>query len=392
MSLPDVATAVAELKEDLWGVRRDLHRHPELAFQEERTARLVAERLRSLGLRVQTGVAQTGVVGLLEGSQPGKTLMLRADIDALPIQEVAGRPHGSTIPGKMHACGHDGHTAVALAVASILAQNRDRLRGRVKFVFQPAEETMAGARRMIDEGVLRDPRPDRVLGFHFWAELPAGTVGTLPGAFWASADDIKLVIQGKSGHGATPHLAVDAIAASAQVVSALQTIVSREVGPFQPAVLTVGTIHGGQAFNIVADRVEMTGTVRAFDEQVRTYILERVREVTATVAAAMRCQGEFVHRNGCPVLKNDPDATRFLLDVATRVVGKSRVVEPERTMVADDVARFLQETPGCYFVVGSANPAKGIGGPHHSPSFDLDEEALPVAAQVLATAALEYLG
>ena len=241
----DLKEAIQAEEEGMVSIRRDLHAHPELAFQEERTANLIADRLGGLGLRVSTGIASTGVVGLLEGSAPGPTLMLRADMDGLPIQETSDAPYRSQSNEVMHACGHDGHMAALLGVASVLAKNRTALKGRVKFVFQPAEEIMSGAQAMIDQGVMDNPRVDRVLGFHLWNALPVGQIGLRPGVIFSSADEFRLVIKGRGGHGALPHLAVDPVVISAQVVTALQTLVSREKHPFEGAVLTIGTIHGG---------------------------------------------------------------------------------------------------------------------------------------------------
>jgi amidohydrolase len=365
--------------------------HPEVSFKEERTARLITERLGKLGLGVRTGIAGTGVVGLLQGSAPGPTLMLRADIDALPVQEKGDRPYASRNPGRMHACGHDGHTAVALTVAAVLAKWRRELKGRVMFLFQPAEEIMAGAKKMIQEGALRDPRPDRVIGFHFMSTLPAGIVALREGAYWASADEFKVVVRGQGGHGALPHLSRDPVTMTAQAVTAVQTVISREVAPTQPAVITFGTIHGGSAFNIIPTEVELTGTVRTFNEEVQQFVLARIQQVFQGVASAMRGEAEFTHVRGCPAVVNDAEVTAFVRRIAEDVVGKERTVEAELMPVSDDMSLFLQEAPGCYFMVGAASTEKGITAPHHSPNFDLDEEALPIATEIMARSALEYL-
>ncbi|MBI4233618.1 MAG: amidohydrolase [Chloroflexi bacterium] len=278
-----------------------------------------------------------------------------------------------------------------MMVASLLARHRQDLHGRVKLVFQPAEETMSGARRMIQEGAMQDPRPDRVIGFHLFNGLPVGKVGVRDGAIFASADEIKVVVKGKSAHGALPHLSVDAIAAASQAVTALQTLVSREVSPGTAAVVSFGTIRGGTAFNIIAGEVELTGTVRTFDEGLRSFLLGRIQEVFQGVAAAMRAEAELVHVNGCPPVVNDPQATAFVRRAAEAVVGKGNVLEVEPTTVGDDMALFLREAPGCYFLVGSANPGRALGGAHHSATFDFDEAALGIGAEVVARCALEYL-
>jgi amidohydrolase len=377
---------------EMISTRRDLHAHPELAFQEERTSRLVAGRLEGLGIQVTTGVATTGVVGLLEGGGAGPTLMLRADMDALPIQETSEKPYISQNAGVMHACGHDGHVAVLLAVAGILAHQRDALMGRVKLVFQPAEENMSGARIMVDEGVMDNPRVDRVLGFHLWNSLPVGQIGVRPNAIFASADEFRITVKGRGGHGALPHLAVDPVTISAQVISALQTLVSRERPPMKGAVLTIGTIHGGTAFNIIADQVEMSGTLRTFDEELRRMLLGRISEVVAGVCAALRGSFEFEHWQGCPAVENDPAVADFVYNMASRVVGTDNLPSIEPATVGDDMALFLREAPGCYFLVGSSNPVAGLAAPHHNSTFDFDEDALAIAAEILLRGALEYLG
>ena len=388
----DLKEAIQAEEEGMVSIRRDLHAHPELAFQEERTANLIADRLGGLGLRVSTGIASTGVVGLLEGSAPGPTLMLRADMDGLPIQETSNAPYRSQANEVMHACGHDGHMAALLGVASVLAKNRTALKGRVKFVFQPAEETMSGAQAMIDQGVMDNPRVDRVLGFHLWNALPVGQIGLRPGVIFSSADEFRLVIKGRGGHGALPHLAVDPVVISAQVVTALQTLVSREKHPFEGAVLTIGTIHGGTAFNIIADQVEMTGTVRTIDNDLRQRFLRRIPEMSAAICASMDGSLDFDHVRGCRAVENDPSVTGAVFKTASRVVGDANLPPIEPSTVGDDMALFMAEAPGCYFLVGSANPEAGLDSPHHSSSFDFDERALSIAAEIMARNALEYLG
>ena len=388
----DLKAEIQAEQEEMISIRRDLHAHPELSFKEERTAGLIAERLKRLGIQVATGVGSTGVVGLLEGAEPGPTIMLRADIDGLPIQETSDAPYRSQNSAVMHACGHDGHMAALLGVASVLARNRSALKGRVKFVFQPAEEIMSGAQAMIDQGVMTDPQVDRVLGFHLWNALPVGQIGLKPGVIFSSADEFKLVIKGRGGHGALPHLSVDPVVISAQVVTALQTLVSREKHPFQGAVLTIGTIHGGTAFNIIADQVEMTGTVRTVDNDLRQRFLKRIPEISAAVCASMDGSLDFEHVRGCIAVENDLAVTGSIFKVASQVVGDANIPPIEPSTVGDDMALFMAEAPGCYFLVGSANPDAGLDAPHHSSSFDFDERALPIAAEIMARGALEYLG
>ncbi|MBI2855932.1 MAG: amidohydrolase [Chloroflexi bacterium] len=379
-------------RDEMVSIRRDLHARPELAFQEKYTSRLISGRLESLGLKVQTGIARTGVVGLAEGRLEGPTLMLRADMDALPVQETSDKPYRSKSNGVMHACGHDGHMAVLLAVAAVLAGHRERLKGTAKLVFQPAEETMSGARDMMAEGVMENPRVDRALGFHLWNALPVGHVGVRPGVIFASADEFRLVIRGQGGHGALPHQAVDPVPMAAQVITALQTLVSRERPPGEVAVLTIGTIQGGTAYNVIADQVEMGGTLRTFNQDLRQVLLGRIPEVAGGVCAALRGTFEFDVVRGCPPVYNDPKVARFVRHVASQVVGEENLPDVVPSTVADDIALFLMEAPGCYFLVGSSNPGKGLDSPHHSPSFDFDEDALSIAAEILLRSALEYLG
>lgn len=259
------------------------------------------------------------------------------------------------------------------------------------FLFQPAEEIMQGARAMIEEGALQDPRPDWVVGFHVDNTAPAGRVGVRAGTIWAAADQVRLTFKGRSAHGALPHLSIDSVTMAAYAIAAIQNIVAREVIPIQPAVVTFGTIRGGTAFNIVADAVELTGTVRTFDERLRSFILERIEATAKGVATALRGEAAFEHLNGCPAVHNDPAVTEVVRRAAVETVGQERVVEPERTTTSDDMALFLKEVPGCYFTVGTHNPAKGATGAHHSPNFDIDEDALPIAAEVMLRTALEYL-
>ena len=387
----DIKREIQASREKMVSLRRDLHAHPELAFQEERTSRLVAHRLEALGLDVSAGVAKTGMMDLMRVGGPGPTLMLRADMDALPIQETSDKAYRSQTPGVMHACGHDGHTAVLLSVAGILARHRETLNGQVKFLFQPAEESMGGARQMIAEGVIDCPPVDRILGFHLWNAMPVGQIWVKPGVIFASADELLLVVKGRGGHGAMPHQAVDPVTMSAQVISALQTLVSREKHPLQGTVLTIGTIHGGTAFNVIADQVEMKGTLRTFDEDVRQMFLRRIPEVIAGVCAALNGTFEFETVRGCPPVENDPTVADFVHNLASRVVGEANLPSIELTTAGDDVSLFLREAPGCYFVVGSSNPAAGLDAPHHNSAFDFDEDAHSIAAEILLRGALEYL-
>ena len=330
-------------------------------------------------------------MGLLEGGGPGETVMIRVDIDALPIQEPQDRPYSSSVDGVMHACGHDGHTAVGLVVAELLSRYRSSIRGQVKLVFQPAEEIMSGAIRMIEEGVMMDPVVDRVLSFHLWSGLPVGQVVSQPGPIFSSADEIKITVEGKGGHGGMPHLAVDPILIASHIVTALQAVLSREIAPTAAAVLGFGTIRGGTAFNVVSDSVELTGTVRTLDDSIREYVLRRTRELSEAVARGFRGEALFHHVRGAPAVVNDGSVARLVAEVAAPIVGEENVVTIAPPQVGDDATFFLREAPGCYFLVGCANAQRGITASHHSSRFDIDEDALPLATRVLTGAALRYL-
>jgi amidohydrolase len=385
---------IDELVPDMVAMRRDLHEHPELAFEEVRTSGIVAQRLRTMGLEVQTGVAKTGVVGLLRGgaSKPGaKTIAIRADMDALPIHEMNDINYRSTIDGKMHACGHDGHTSILLTVADLLHKRRDELTGNVKFVFQPAEESIGGAEPMIEEGAMQDV--DGIIGLHLISDYPLGRVGVRAGAVFASADKFILTVKGKGGHAAMPETTVDPILISAYIVTALQTLISRETSPLSPAVVTIGKIQAGTAFNIIPESAELHGTMRAFNTDHRKKLLRRIGEIAQGIATTMggSCEVEII--DGCPPCVNDALMTKIVLDAAIVAVGEKDVDESEDVMTAgsDDMACFLEAVPGCYFIVGAKNEAKGANYPHHHPRFNIDEDAMPIWVEVLIRAATDFL-
>ena len=387
-------TDIDELVPSIVAMRRDLHEHPELAFEEVRTSGIVAQRLRTLGLEVQTGIAKTGIVGLLRGeaSKPGaKTMAIRADMDALPIHELNEIDYRSTVDGKMHACGHDGHTSIALAVADILSKRRAELTGDVKFIFQPAEERIGGAEPMIKEGAMEGV--DGVIGLHLISDYPIGRVGVRAGAVFASADKFVLSVNGKGGHAAMPHGAVDPIVISAYIITALQTLISRESSPFSPAVLTIGTIQAGIAFNIIPETVEMQGTVRAFSQEDREKLLRRTSEIANGIASAMGGSCNVQAFYGPLACVNDAFMTQLVHEAAVASVGEGNVDNSEEVMTtgSDDMAYFLKAVPGCYFIVGAHNEEKGAKYPHHHPRFNIDEEALPIGVEVLTRAVMEYL-
>jgi amidohydrolase len=378
--------------ETLIATRRDLHRHPELGFQEVRTAGIVAERLHAAGYEVRTGIAETGVVGTLRGGAgEGPTLLLRADMDALPIHEETAHDWVSSNPGVMHACGHDAHVAIGLAVAERLAAKQDGWRGTVKYVFQPAEEGGGGARRMVEEGVLDGV--DAALGLHVWTVMESGLVGVVPGPFMASAAEFTVTVRGKGGHGASPHETVDAVLVGSQIVVALQSVVSRNVHPLRPAVVTVGAFHAGDAFNVIPETAVLKGTVRAFEPELAAELPRRMEQVVAGVCAAMGAEYRFRYDPHTPPTINDAEMAGRVRRAAVAVVGEARVrTDPDvRTMGSEDFGEFSQRVPGCYFFVGCRSEASGATFPHHNPRFDICEDAMPVGVAVLERAALDYL-
>jgi len=389
--MTDFKAEAERLREKLIGWRRDFHRHPELAFEEHRTAKIVADHLKRLGYHVQTGVARTGVIGLLEGAKPGPVVMVRFDMDALPVTEETGAEYASEVPGRMHACGHDGHVAMGMGLAELMAARRDEMAGTLKLIFQPAEERGNGAEAMVKEGVLKSPRPDVFLATHVWNERPVGTVDVSTGPVMAAAEKFTCVIKGRGGHGALPHLTVDPIVASAQVITALQTVVSRNVSPLDTAVVSVGSIHGGDAFNVIPPQVEMTGTIRTYEPSTRETVLRRVREIVEGVTAACGAEAELEIQSLTPAVINDSAVAEMVRKAAETVLGPERVTSGERTMGSEDAAFFMKEIPGCYFFLGSANADKGLDAPHHNPRFDFDEEALVLGVAILAQAVAFYL-
>lgn len=379
------------LAPQLIGWRRDLHRHPELGFQETRTAALVAAHLKDLGLEVRSGVGKTGVVALLHGGRPGPTVMLRADMDALPIQEISEAPYVSQVAGVMHACGHDGHVAMGLGAATLLARHADELAGQVLFVFQPAEEGEGGALAMIEDGALADPRPDVAFGLHLWNQLPLGRVVAQPGPLMAAGDVLRISVHGRGGHGALPHEAVDAIAVTGQILSALQTIVSRNVNPQETAVLTIGTVHGGKAFNVIAESVELQGTIRTFAPSVRETVLARLQVLLSGITSGMGASFEMGIDNVAAAVVNDQAASEVAHRAAVDVVGTAAVGWHPPLMVSEDFSEFQALAPSCYMLLGSSNPELGLNAAHHNPRFDFDERALPVGVALLASVAARYL-
>ena len=378
-------------------MRRDFHIHPELGFREVRTAGIVAKELEALGLEVTKGVGKTGVVGLMEGSKPGPTLLIRFDMDALPIVEETGAVYASQNNGVMHACGHDGHTAIGLTVARLLQNHRDELAGSVKFCFQPAEETLGdegigGNQAMIRDGVLDAPKVDKTLSLHLWNDMPLGWVGIAAGPVMAGADLFTVRLTGRGGHGAAPHLTIDPIVAAAQVVTALQTITSRNVAPLKSAVVSVTTIHSGTAFNVIPQTAELTGTIRTFEPEVRELVLAQLERIVRGVAGTLGCEVSIDVVRVTPAVVNNDSVARAVQASARRLLPASLLeTSPYLTMGAEDMAFMQEKVPGCYFFVGSNNKERHLDYGHHHPKFDFDEEVLPRAAALMAVAAIDVL-
>ncbi len=376
---------------ELVATRRDVHAHPELGFQEHRTASMVATRLAALGYQVKTGVGRTGVVGVLHGGGPGRTVLLRADMDALPIHEANDVAYRSTAPGIMHACGHDAHVAIGLAVARRLAASRSGWRGTVKFAFQPAEEGGNGALAMIEDGVLEGPRVDAAFGLHVMNNLPIGQIAATAGPIMGSVDKFTITIRGKGGHAAMPHEAVDPILAASHVVAALQSMVSRAADPFDQLVVSVTQIKAGDAFNVIPETAELGGTVRSMGGRLYDEAPQRLTSIVNGVAGALGCTAVVDYVRQTPVTINDEAMAHLAARIAAQLVGEAAVLTAARTLGGEDFSFFLQRVPGCFAWVGSQNPGKGFDAPHHSPRFDIDEQAMPTGVELLDRLAREYL-
>jgi amidohydrolase len=397
--MTDAATTIRpEVDEILPGViadRRWLHENPELGFEEFKTAEFVRQRLESLGVEdIQAGIAVTGVTGVIRGTAdgPGRNVLIRADMDALPIQEENDVEYRSQTDGVMHACGHDAHTAIQLAVARLLMERRDQFSGTVKVLFQPSEEQgTGGAKPMIEAGVLEDPPIDAVFGLHMAAEIPVGKIEVASGAVGAAADSFKIRIQGKGGHGAAPHQTVDPIAIGMQVAAGLQTIVSRNADPMEQLVVSVCNFHSGFADNVIPDTAELGGTVRTFTPEMRDMAEARLKEIATGIASAMGGEAIVYYARGYPATINDAEMAALVKDAAREVVGEENVAEGEPMMGAEDFSYFLIEKPGAFFNVGHRNEERGFSWPHHHPKFDIDEESLGHGVATMTNVVLTYL-
>lgn len=369
--------------------RRYLHRHPELSFHEQETSSFIAGILRKAGVEVTAKVGGNGVIGVIKGDRPGPVVALRADMDALPIQDEKDCDYKSAVPGVMHACGHDGHTATLLGIAEYFSGKKAELAGEIRLLFQPAEEVCpGGAASMIEAGALDGV--DVIYGVHLWTPLPVGTAASAPGPLMASTDEFFVDIKGRGGHGGMPHKAVDTVVAGSALVMALQSIVSRSVNPLDPAVITIGSFQAGTIQNVIAERCRLMGTVRCFDEESRALIHERIAEMVRHTAAAYGAEASLEYISGYPTLVNDETETERFFSVASRLEN----LKPELTrpiMPAEDFAYYLHKVPGCFVLVGAGNPAKGADFPHHHPRFDIDEEAMGHAAELLVSLAEAYM-
>jgi amidohydrolase len=391
MATPFLAEA-QELAEELVAIRRDLHMHPELGFEEVRTARIVAEKLGALGYEVVTGVGKTGVVGLLTGGQPGeRTVLLRFDMDALPIQEQNEVPYRSQTPGIMHACGHDAHVAVGIGVATLLARHRDRIRGTIKLMFQPAEEGLGGANAMIKDGVLKGPDVHVALGLHVSSNHDTGTAVVRNGAMMAAADKLHILVHGRGGHAAHPEQAIDAVLVASHIVVALQTIVSRNLNPEETGVITVGSIQAGKAGNVIAETAELQGSIRSFSEETRDLLHRRIMEIATGVAAALGATAEVTLTRGVDPTVNAPAPTETVYNVAAEVLGADKIDTTYRTTGGEDFSAVLAAVPGNFFFLGARDDARNLNFPHHNPRFDIDESCLPQGVAILCEAAVREL-
>lgn len=370
--------------------RRYLHMHPELSFKEVETPKFIATKLEEFGVEVRTGVGGRGVVGTIRGGKPGKTVALRADFDALPIHDAKDVPYKSTVPGVMHACGHDGHTSTLLAVAKVLSKHRDQLEGNVVLIHQFAEELApGGAKPMIEDGCLDGV--DAIFGTHLWSGIPLGMIAYHEGYTMAASDRFELEIFGKGGHGAAPHETIDSIVVASQLVSKLQQIVARRVNPLKSAVVTVGSFHAGNAFNVIADSAKLTGTVRTFNPEVRDFIEKEIERMIEGECLSSGATYKFTYERGYDALYNHINETRFFVNTMEQVYDPKLIFAGEPTMGGEDFAYYLQKVPGTFFFTGAGNPEIGANFPHHHPRFDIDERAMLIASKALVAVTLRYL-
>ena len=387
-----VKEKIAEMQGWLVETRRTIHMNPELGFEEVETSRLIAGYLDKFGLQVKTGMAKTGVIGLLKGGKPGKTVAIRADMDALPMEEANQVPYRSKVKGKMHACGHDGHVTILLGVARLFSSLADQVQGNIKWVFQPAEEGGGGGRVLTEEGVLENPKVDAIFGAHLFPDLQIGRVGIHEKEGLAATDRFVIKMIGSGAHGAYPHLSRDPIAAVGHLITQIHTIVSRSISPLDSAVITIGKVGGGTAFNIIPDEAEILGTVRSLSQKVRGELKSRMEQVTQGVAKSFGMDYGFDFQYGYPALINDPEMSRLVAAACAKGIGKENVEFLRPSMGGEDFAYYLEKVPGSFFRLGCRNEAKGIVNPFHSSRFDIDEDVLPFGVEMFTRIIDEYLG
>lgn len=378
---------VKKFKNKIIKIRRDIHKHPELSFQEFRTAKLVSDSLKKFGLEVDENIGKTGVVGILKGARPGKTIAFRADMDALPIQETSDLSYKSVNDGVMHACGHDAHTAMLLVAAEILSKNIEQISGKIKFIFQPAEEGFGGAKFMIDDGALEGV--EEIYGLHVWNYQESGTIGLKSGPVMAAADKFEIIINGIGGHGAAPQGTVDCVVVSSYLIQSLQTIVSRNTNPIDSTAITIGQINGGYNFNIIADKVILKGTARSYTEENRLMIKKRLQEIINGTESMFNAKIELIYEDGYPPVINDIATTKKLSRIANKIVG-NKLISPYLSMGGEDFSYFAQKVPGCFFFLGTMPNGKDkMSTPHHCSHFDIDEDSMVIGTSVFVELALQ---
>ncbi|GEL09058.1 M20 metallopeptidase family protein [Salisediminibacterium halotolerans] len=389
----NVKEAVLAYEDRIIALRREFHQYPEVSTEEAETSKRIQAELDRLGISYQTGFADTGVLAVIEGAHPGKTVALRADIDALPIEEKNQHAYVSKVPGKMHACGHDAHTAMLLGAGAVLAEKKAELEGTVLLVFQPAEENapVGGADQMIADGVFDEYPPDAIFAQHCWPDLPVGQIGVRPGAMMGNSDRFTITIRGRSGHASMPHQTADAIVIANQVISALQTIVSRNADPLKSAVVTIGKIDGGSRYNVIAEHVTLEGTVRTYDEAMRALIKSKMTDLAEGIAQSMGGSAEVDYLDGYPATMNDPFWSGVVKDTAETVLGDDAAPEIEPSMGGEDFGKFLLQYPGAYFWLGTAIASRDVQKPLHDPEFDIDEKALAIGAEMMTQVAVNAL-
>jgi amidohydrolase len=388
----EIKEQIAGMRDWLVEIRRTIHSHPELGFEEVETSRLVSEWLERFGIEVKRGVAKTGVVGLLRGGAPGKTVAIRADMDALPMDEATGVPYASKIKGKMHACGHDAHVTILLGVARFFSSMRDKVKGNIKWIFQPGEEGFGGGKLMVEAGILEDPKVDAIFAAHVFPFLRTGQVGITEGKAMASSDKFTLRVIGKGGHGAYPHVTHDPILAAGHIITQIQSIVSRNVNPLDSAVVSFGAVHGGRAYNVIPDDVELTGTVRSLNPEVREELKSRIEQITRGVVVSLGLDYHYEFEYGYPVLINDAWMSKLVVSTCSKAIGKDNVEILQPSMGAEDFAYYLEKCPGAIFRLGVRNEKKGLIQPHHNTLFNIDEDVLPFGVEMFVRVIDEFLG